>query len=457
MSASLRSLASATLVVVLLTCAIIASRHSADVPVRAEATADRPASSDAASQTLAADDTHRWYKGNIHTHSLWSDGDDYPEMIALWYRDHGYNFLCYTDHNVLATRERWTNVARNKGGREAYRKLKQQFPDWVEERNSGDNLEVRLRQFPELSARFNEPGEFLLIQGEEITDRFQNLPVHMNATNIQQLLPPLHGSSVYETMQNTVNAVIAQRERTGEPILVHLNHPNFGWGITAEDLMRVRGENFFEVYNGHPGVRNSGDDDHASTERMWDIMLTRRIAELDMPLMYGLATDDGHSYHNIPSRASEPGRGWVMVLADELTPRALIAALEAGRFYASSGVTLERITAADDRLEVVVQQEANVEYTIDFIGTRRGYEPEGQPVLGRNGNPLHATLQYDDALGTVLHSVTGAQARYEFQGDELYVRARVTSTRRHPNPSEIGEFERCWVQPVRGPGAPEPR
>ena len=66
--------------------------------------------------------------------------------------------------------------------------------------------------------------------------------------------------------------------------------------------MRVRGENFFEVYNGHPEVHNAGDHDHASTDRVWDIILTRRIAEFDLPLMYGLATDDGHAYHGIPSR-----------------------------------------------------------------------------------------------------------------------------------------------------------
>ena len=28
----------------------------------------------------------RWWRGNIHTHSLWSDGNDFPEMIADWYR-----------------------------------------------------------------------------------------------------------------------------------------------------------------------------------------------------------------------------------------------------------------------------------------------------------------------------------------------------------------------------------
>src|SRR4051812_44910849 len=43
----------------------------------------------------------RWYKGNLHTHSLWSDGDDFPEMIADWYRARGYDFLALSDHNVL--------------------------------------------------------------------------------------------------------------------------------------------------------------------------------------------------------------------------------------------------------------------------------------------------------------------------------------------------------------------
>ena len=32
----------------------------------------------------------RWWKGNLHTHSFWSDGDDYPEMIVDWYKTAGY-------------------------------------------------------------------------------------------------------------------------------------------------------------------------------------------------------------------------------------------------------------------------------------------------------------------------------------------------------------------------------
>ena len=52
----------------------------------------------------------RWFKGNLHTHSLWSDGDDYPEMIADWYKRQGYHFLGISDHNVLQVGDRWLEL-----------------------------------------------------------------------------------------------------------------------------------------------------------------------------------------------------------------------------------------------------------------------------------------------------------------------------------------------------------
>ncbi len=56
-------------------------------------------------------DTRAWLKGNTHTHSLWSDGNDFPEMIADWYKERGYNFLVLSDHNTLSRGERWMSVA----------------------------------------------------------------------------------------------------------------------------------------------------------------------------------------------------------------------------------------------------------------------------------------------------------------------------------------------------------
>ena len=85
---------------------------------------------------LQADGDLKWYRGNLHTHSHWSDGDDYLESIGLWYRDHDYDFLVFTDHNVLADSERWVAVEKSKGGRKAFDKLVEKFPGWVEQRET---------------------------------------------------------------------------------------------------------------------------------------------------------------------------------------------------------------------------------------------------------------------------------------------------------------------------------
>ena len=391
----------------------------------------------------------KWYRGNLHTHSHWSDGDDYLEMIAVWYRDKGYDFLVFTDHNTIADKIRWVDIKHTKGGEAAYEKLKATFSeDWIEERIKDNKHEIRLKRFDEVFAKLNEKDKFLLIQGEEISDSFNNRPIHLNASNVVRTIPPHGGNSVSEAIQNDVNALHAQRERTRRPMMIHLNHPNFVWGITAEDLAPIRGENFFEVYNGHPSVHNQGDEIHASTERIWDIINTKRLTELSLPLLYGLATDDGHSYHNSPSRASEPGRGWVMVLSEKLDPGELIHAMEAGRFYASSGVTLEEVTMTGKSLDVTVRPDPVATYTIEFIGTRKGFDPSSEPVVDKTGKTLPVTRKYSQDIGKVLKTVTGTSASYAFSGDELYVRARITSSQMHPNPSEIGDPQRAWTQPV---------
>ena len=137
-----------------------------------------------------------------------------------------------------------------------------------------------------------------------------------------------------------------------------------------------------------------------------------------------------------------------MVLADRLEPGSLIHAMEAGRFYASSGVTLEKVTTTATRLEVVVRPDPEATYTIEFIGTRKGFNPSSEPILDKNGKELPVTRSYSNEIGTVLKTETGTSATYTFAGDELYVRARIRSSRPHPNPSTIGDPEMAWTQPV---------
>ena len=133
---------------------------------------------------LKATAEQSWHKGNMHTHSLWSDGDDYPEMIARWYKERGYQFLVFTDHNTLLQKEKWVEIDKTKGGRPAFKLLNEAFPEgWVEVRTVEEKEQVRLKTFDEVFSRLAVPKEFLLIQGEEITDKYNNKPIHMCATN----------------------------------------------------------------------------------------------------------------------------------------------------------------------------------------------------------------------------------------------------------------------------------
>ncbi|RLE79439.1 MAG: hypothetical protein DRJ52_08405 [Thermoprotei archaeon] len=44
----------------------------------------------------------QWFKGNLHTHSTYSDGLLTPKQLAYLYRNNGYSFLAITDHNKVA-------------------------------------------------------------------------------------------------------------------------------------------------------------------------------------------------------------------------------------------------------------------------------------------------------------------------------------------------------------------
>lgn len=415
-----------------------------------------------------ADEPARWWKGNLHTHTLWSDGDDYPEMVVEWYRERGYHFLALSDHNLLLEGEKWIelkepvrmgpNMNFFAGGPVFARYLARWGRPWVETRERDGRREVRLKTLAEFRGRFEAAGRFLLIPAEEITGRWTappdgagakaaGGPVHLGAINVRERTPPPTGHSALALMQESVDAVLAQRARTGQPMFPHVNHPNYLWGVTPEELMRVRGEKFFEIYNGHAGVHNAGDHAHLGTEKMWDVVLAHRLTELQLGPMFGLATDDAHHYHTILLGQQNAGRGWVMVRAAELTPAALVAAMEAGDFYASTGVTLAEVRRDAGTLSVDVQAEPGVDYAIQFIGTRRDFDRHSEEMpLTVPGTRPHR--RYSEDVGALLAETKGTSARYTLRGEDLYVRAKIVSTKPKPNASAPGEFECAWTQPL---------
>ena len=368
----------------------------------------------------------KWYKGNTHTHSLWSDGNDFPEMIMDWYKSHGYDFISLSDHNILADHEKWVTIPAHPFRQKRFKEYLEKYgKDWVVQKpDTAGLIRVKLKTLSEYRPLFEEKDKFLIIQAEEITDQFQKKPIHLGAVNIRDLILPQGGTSVAEVMQKNIDAVYAQRERTKQTMFAHINHPNFGWAVKIEDMMQLKGERFFEVYNGHPHVHNYGDTSTIGMEELWDRLLIHYIKE-GRDLVYGLATDDAHNFIEYNSTTSNPGRGWIMVRAAGLDPQLLIEAMEKGNFYATTGVQLDSLEFNKGKLFVSVKGEPGINYTIQFWGA------------GESGK------------GKILKEVTAKTASYNLSKKDLYVRAKIISTKKKENPYAEGDVETAWTQPVR--------
>ena len=372
----------------------------------------------------SASDNRKWYKGNLHTHSYWSDGDEFPEMIMDWYKSQGYNFVGLSDHNILAEDEKWIKVINSRIYEEGFQKYLAKYDSqWVTHKADSGRILVKLKTYAEYKPLF-EDDNFLILQSEEISDKFEGKPLHINVTNVKERIEPQGGESVSNVMQRNVDAVLEQRKRTGVPMFPHINHPNFFFAVSIQDLIDLHGERFFEVYNGHPMVNNYGDSLRPGTEQMWD-MINIAYSNRNQPLMYGLATDDSHNYHQVGSAYSNAGRGWVMVYADSLKPASLISALESGDFYASTGVMLKEVTVKNNTLKITIDPSDNVKYTIDFVGVTKG-----------------------EKKSRVLKSISATEASIDLTDQYLFVRARITSDRIKENPFKDADVEMAWTQPV---------
>lgn len=383
-----------------------------------------------------SEDVTGWYRGNTHTHSLWSDGNDFAEMIVDWYHRNDYDFIALSDHDILAEGKKEMPVAtilkrQRSMGHGAITKCEARFgKDWLTRKKVGEDEVIVLKTLEEFRGEFEEPGKFYIMTAEEISNNSKSGPVHINALNVDAVIPSTKDKTLdtREVMRRTLRAVAEQAEKSGKPIITHLNHPNFQWAVTAEDIAAVAEESFFEVYNGHPGINHLGKDGVPGDEKIWDIANTIRLGEMSANPLFGVATDDSHNYHG--GKVS-PGRGWIMVGAEQLDGDSLVSAMKKGSFYASSGVYLDSIDfdKAKRVLSFSIKPEEGSEFTTQLIGTRKGSTKEV-------------------VIGEIFGTVKGLKVSFEIPDDALYMRATVTSNKSHVNPSFEGQLKQAWLQPV---------
>ena len=299
-----------------------------------------------------------WYKGNLHTHTTKSDGDAHPEDVVEWYKQHEYDFLVLSDHN--------------------HRTILDHEID----------------------------GGPLMVPGEEVSARLLGseawhggeIGIHLNGIGISRVVEPVNAGVTVGTLQANVDAII----KAGG--IAQINHPNASWALDHEDIAQVQGASLFEVYNGGPGANNEGGPGKHSAEDMWDHVLSAG------QVIFGVATDDSHHYSDFSNNMANPGRGWVVVKASDLSTEAIVDSLATGQFYFSTGVELVRLDISDQAVSLEIVQLRDYIYNTRFIGKD----------------------------GMVLSDSGGLEASYHISGDEGYVRAVVRSS----------YGSRAWTQPM---------
>ena len=298
----------------------------------------------------------RWFKGNIHTHTTKSDGDADPQTVVRWYRQHDYDFLVLSDHNHLT-----------------------------------------IIDYAEGQRRFKRP---LMVPGEELSIRLNEgtVPVHINGIGINRMVEPIDAGDVVSTLQANVDAI----HQAGG--IASINHPNYQWAFDDEALKQVVGANLLEIFNGVHVANVEGAPGRPSYEQIWDGVLSAGRA------IFCVAADDSHNYSDFGPDQANPGRGWVVVRAEVLSSKAIVDAMAAGDFYASTGVALSELDMSPEQVSLTIEPDQHTEFTTAFTG--------------RNGK-----LLYEQA---------GMDAKYDISGDEGYVRATVRDT----------NGKKAWTQPV---------
>ena len=373
-----------------------------------------------------------WYKGQLHCHSHWSDGNTLPELAIDWYRSDGFHFMSLTDHNVLQLdKNKWREVdpvlideSRKKFGNE-----------FVETKEENGKTLVRLKTIHELRELFNKDGTFHLIPGHEQNTTVAGRVLHANAINISESIPfPKDFPTVVEAMLSWRQATLDNASKSGNVGFWMLNHPEWPYyDITPDMLIEASDIEFYEWNISSPAWYDPIHPDHPTHEKYWDIVNAFRLHQ-GKNLIYLVATDDTHEYRRFGHNAVNPGHGWVGVRSEKLDADALFTAMKNGDFYSSTGVELKDIRFDTDSktLHVEVKPEEGVHYSIRFVGTKKGFDTSVRtfedPQVGPK-KPARVGTIYSGDIGVTFQTVAGTVASYQMTPDDLYVRAVITSSK----------------------------
>ncbi len=245
------------------------------------------------------DENALWLKGNLHSHSTFSDGCWTPEEMVEAYRRHGYDFLAITDHDVY------------------------------------------------VDTRHLSSETFTLLQGYEL---WANNPTNDKDIHLQFLWAgELEGISHLEkqSLRERTGKCCAERayEMRRKGAYVMLNHPSWSY----LDSMEVEDENPYHAIE-TLNYASEAHEGNGLSVIFWRNLLARGIR------IFGAGGDDNHNgcspIDNVDAFDGDSFGAWTVVKAKDRSDLAILEALKTGSFYASMGPEIRDFYVEGDEVHV---------------------------------------------------------------------------------------------------------
>ena len=418
-----------------------------------------------------------WYKGALHTHSFGSDGEGFPEEVVVRHCERGYDFVTISDHNVVnRDKNLWLPVLTPAQGpfqgnlpyvggcsySEALRNYENCCPGEPHTKRNHSYQYVRVKTIAEVQKRYDQPGKFLVLSGEEISHWFEDeggrRQLHCNVINLKNVIPAENQADIPSTLQRNCELASAAFAEANLPGVFICNHPHgYIYDLEPQYLIDHPDIRHFELVNsnvdGVGGEKSLSNKLPRDNEMFFDMVNCHRVRN-HQGVLYAAASDDAHRYDDerINLRVGV-GFSYVMVkIKGRFTRRAIAEAMNDGNYYPSTGVHFKDIIY--DRpgrtLKVEIQSEKGVNYHIEFIVTKKDavivdkeidYDNPERKIKRRIALP-------GQGIGVVAKTVAGLTGEYTLADDDLFVRAVAISDRLALCRSNrmCRTFEAAWTQ-----------
>ena len=262
-----------------------------------------------------------WYKGNLHSHTVNSDGMLTPEQSVKLFKEHGFHFLCFSEHDK-------------------YTDYRAQFD--CEDFIILPGLEASaVLYYDDSSGRRKKVHHIHGILGTEEMQKNAALPPYQHND-----IHPVH--KYYGEWDGAAAAQKLADEMIQHGMIATYNHPIWS-RVRESEFINTEGIWALEIFN-----YNTVNESYTGyDETYFDVMLR------EGKKIFAFASDDNHNEGLFDDACG----GYIVVKADKLTHEDIVQNMLAGNYYSSSGPEIYDWGIRDG----VAYVDCSPVYRIDFI------------------------------------------------------------------------------------------